>query len=239
MVNGVSASIHCFASPSAIYRYRPLATAKSLKLELEALREGYVYCSSYGDLNDPMEGRHRLSALFKQSPNKEEVLRLIGQYGVTAFSETHTSETMWAYYANQFKGICLKYSVRKLLAGLPSGAVLSKMNYNELPPMFLRNRQASSLKAKMALSYKTIRWAHEREWRLINDCVGKAHYEDTSAVSDIYFGARVNDAVRAAVLNAANDLNIKCYDMKVNSYSLDFIRTEAFRPKLKRIRLDK
>lgn len=221
------AEIACFASPGAIYRYRSLGSVEAIEQELSAIREAYIFCSSYKNLNDPMEGRYRMSALFAESSRKQEVLDFIDSHGVASFSETHENETMWAYYASRFQGICVKYSVKKLLAGLPSQSVLAKMNYNERPPMLLRDRENSSRKAKMALSYKTIRWAHEREWRLITENVGRAYYQDTGAVSAIYVGARISPAVRDMIISTAAVLNIKCCDMNVDSYSLDFEDAEA------------
>jgi hypothetical protein len=59
------ADIRIFAKPSSLYRYRPLG--EKAERELEALVEGYIYCPPYSKLNDPMEGKHRLSPTFQEA----------------------------------------------------------------------------------------------------------------------------------------------------------------------------
>jgi hypothetical protein len=56
---------------------------------------------------------------------------------------------MSEHYADQFGGICIAYSLERLLRNLPDNVSFVRMYADEL--------------AKMVLSYKNYRWFYERE----------------------------------------------------------------------------
>jgi hypothetical protein len=60
------ADIKIYAKPSYLYRYRPLGD--KTEREIKALIDGYIYCPAFSDMNDPMEGSHRISARFNDNP---------------------------------------------------------------------------------------------------------------------------------------------------------------------------
>jgi hypothetical protein len=60
--------------PQKLYRYRSL---KKFERELEALKEGYIFCAAYDTLNDPMEGVFRSSKVFRESDNYRDTRRAI------------------------------------------------------------------------------------------------------------------------------------------------------------------
>jgi len=109
------ANIQYYVQPQRLYRYRSL---EKFDREIEAIKERYLYCAPYLDLNDPMEGLFTSSQLLKKSERYREIRRAItdkkAQIGMCSFSEVYDHELMWAHYANQFKGICIAYP-----SGLP------------------------------------------------------------------------------------------------------------------------
>ena len=54
--------------------------------------------------------------------------------GVCSFSEVCDYEMMWAHYADKFAGICVAYSLSRLLRHLDSEAFLVRMFYDETVP---------------------------------------------------------------------------------------------------------
>jgi hypothetical protein len=130
---------------------------------------------------------------------KEKVEQVIGSMGIASFSEIKNHETMWAHYANNFKGICISYKTMSLISGLSSGIDIVKMNYSEDPPVLLRNSESPEERAKLSLSYKTLRWSQEREWRIFSMDQGKQRYGNISTVSGVYIGARVGDEERMRI----------------------------------------
>lgn len=229
MRGDILAEIVTYARPSRLYRYRELLPAK-LDRELRALEERYVYCASYSSMNDPMEGGHRLSSVFASSRTHKRhrlaVPQLIGRLGIASFSEIKNHETMWAHYAGSFSGLCISYSTRKLLSGLAKEFEFAKMNYSDEPPLMLKNSETASQRAKLALSYKTMRWSPEREWRLFSAQQGQAKYKDTSTVTAVYVGSRAEQRVMDEIVSRCRNLSIPVYGMEVEKYDIRFRRMD-------------
>src|ERR1700751_5625042 len=105
---------------------------------MEAIEEGHLFCSAYEKLNDPMEGRFSSSRLLRKSPDHQAIREAIignkARIGICSFSEVHDNELMWAHYADHFKGICIAYSMRLLLAGHGEDVKFVRMFYNEVAP---------------------------------------------------------------------------------------------------------
>ena len=94
------AEIAHYVEPRRLYRYRSL---EHIDRELLAIEEAYLFCSSYRELNDPMEGRYfstkRLKSSNKYSAIRSEILFNKRQIGICSFSEVYNNELMWAHYA--------------------------------------------------------------------------------------------------------------------------------------------
>lgn len=78
---------------------------------------------------------------------------------IASFSETDKSIPMWAYYANDYKGVCLEYDFTKVA------------NEEMLSNMFKVSYSSKMPKNKNGYYYsptiKSIEWSHEQEWRLV------------------------------------------------------------------------
>jgi hypothetical protein len=216
------ASIESYVQPRRLYRYRALS---NLDQELDAVTNGYLFCSPYLKLNDPMEGLFASSKLLKKSPNYRTVREAIKdnkqEIGICSFSETFDHELMWAHYADQFTGICVAYSLRRLLEHLPANVSFTRMYYDETVPTVHRTSREPSQLAKMILSYKNYRWAYEREWRMFG-FQGKVHYGEKGCVTRVYFGSRIHAKNRAKVISALAPFGIKTSKMTVGEYFIDF-----------------
>jgi len=110
--------------PPYLYRYRSLGKNGSfLSRELDALKQSYIYCSIFSDLNDPMEGFYSPSALLKAEKNYRGIAQAIHQskinFGIAALSDTHDNELMWTHYADQYRGICVQYYADRMFKQLP------------------------------------------------------------------------------------------------------------------------
>jgi len=186
--------------PQRLYRYRSLARFDQ---ELDAIKEGYLYCSPYKNLNDPMEGLFSSSQVLRKSEDYREIRSAIidnnSQIGMCSFSEVYDHELMWAHYADQFRGICVAYSLSRLLKNLAKEVNFVRMYYNEIVPMVRLNHQSPDHIAKMILSYKNYSWLYEREWRMFAP-IGKARYGKKSCVTSLYLGSRVAPENRKKIL---------------------------------------
>lgn len=218
------AELKIYAKPSSLYRYRGLG-AKAQQ-ELDALRQGYIYCPAYSMMNDPMEGTYRLSKRLssvaggEKSPAK--VQSALETMGIASMSEVFDHEPMWAHYADEFKGMCIQYSLNRLLKGLGPEIALTRMMYSEREPVLLDDRSNAVDRARLCLSSKTVRWASEREWRLFKVEQGAARYEDLNTATKIYLGSRVTADDEAAVCDVGRTLGVPVVKMAIEAYAITF-----------------
>lgn len=227
------ATIEAYSRPSLIYRFREI-TDYTLEREIEAIVDRYVFCPTYKEMNDPMEGNHRESALLKDSPSYGQSIKAVTDalagFGIASFSESKSHDPMWAHYAGDFKGICIAYSLKALLANLPKKCEFVKMTYNERAPILLKNYATAANRAKLILSCKSIKWAGEREWRLIRPDRGRAYYRKNECVTAVYLGSQIIAAHRKAVVDAMAKVDIKVYQMDISSYDIEFKQVPKARP---------
>lgn len=137
-------------------------------------------------------------------------------------SEVFDHEPMWAHYADEFRGMCVQYSLNRLLKGLGPEIALTRMMYSEREPVLLDDRSNAVDRARLCLSSKTVRWASEREWRLFKLDQGPAQYDDVRTVTKIYLGSRVSSSDEAAVRDIGRTLNVPVVKMAIEAYAITF-----------------
>ena len=216
------AEITSFIEPRKLYRYR---SVEELDREIEAIVQGYLYCSSYKNLNDPMEGLYTSSDVLRGSNNYQTVRKAIrddkANIGICSLSETHDHELMWAHYADQFSGICVEYNFSQLLSSLPDDVNFVRMFYDEHGPTVFRSKKPPTELAKMVLSYKNYRWLYEREWRMFAKR-GKISYGKRNCVTHVYLGYRMKSFERNKIQSALRKLKISTSLMTIQRYSIKF-----------------
>lgn len=216
--------IKAYATPWKLFRFRD-ASGEFFDREIAAIEQGYVFCPAFTELNDPMEGSLREGALLKASGDVATtgaVRDAVAALGIASFSEVRDPEPMWAHYASQFAGICVEYSVKRLLKSLPDGHEMIRMTYSEVPPTLLLSEEPVADRARLVLSTKSIRWAGEREWRLVAPARGAAEYGRIDTVTAVYFGSRITPSLRTDAIKRLHAIRIPLYDMVVEDYALSF-----------------
>lgn len=218
------AELKIYAKPSSLYRYRPLGL--KAKRELDALLKGYIYCPAYSDLNDPMEGLHRVSIRFFKNPksekNRVQIQNALQKMGIASMSEVYDHEPMWAHYAEQFTGMCVQYNLSRLIKGLDDDISITRMLYSESEPVLLNDKSNAIDRARLCLSSKTVRWASEREWRLFKVDQGQAPYKDPKTVTKIFLGSRTSDADEKMARQVGKTLDVPVVRMVIDAYSIRF-----------------
>lgn len=219
------ATIESYVEPLRLFRYRSLA---HIDCEMDAIEKGYLYCAPYLKLNDPMEGLFTSSHVLRGSKNHHEISAAIrdnkARLGMCSFSEVRDHELMWAHYADQFRGVCIAYSLSRLLASLADSVAFVRMFYHDKVPVVRHMSEEPSRLARMVLSYKNYRWLYEREWRMFAP-IGEAHYETVACVTHVYLGSRIERDKREQVMNTMKRLKIKTDEMTIsNAYSISFRR---------------
>lgn len=221
------ASIETYTQPISLYRYRSLNTSVQLKNEIDAILNNYVWCSAFDNLNDPMEGSYFPSSVLKKSARfidiKANLYDQKSAMGICSFSETHDNDLMWAHYADQFGGICIRYKVTSLLKFLPDKVDLVRLFYNEKVPTLRLQSKTNDQITKKVLSSKNYKWLHEREWRLLSSTKGKLLMEGTeNAIACVYLGKRIADKTKDLLLDTLKKTKIPYKTMSIDGYNIQF-----------------
>ncbi|WP_223999047.1 DUF2971 domain-containing protein [Aureimonas sp. SA4125] len=191
-------------------------------MEIRAIEEHYVFCPTYPEMNDAMEGlydaayggneRHQYRR-FVESVRHQKL-----SLGIAAFSESWDNELMWAHYADGFRGICIAYDVESLLDGLEDQtATLARMAYGEQPQTVEVSGRDEGEHARAILSTKSLKWVYEREWRLFVTSRGQAGYEP-GAVRHVWLGARMQPDIKNRVQSRVELMNIEVHETRVDGY---------------------
>jgi hypothetical protein len=209
--------------PSRLFRYRSLTREEdAVEQELDSILKKYLFCSAFTRMNDPMEGFYRPSRVLSGMPDYGDIVREIttgkSNVGIACFTETYEDVLMWTHYAGNYAGMCLSYSAKELLAGLPHHASLARVAYVDEPPLVFPSQVSNaSNAATYILSQKKLNWAYEREWRVLGP-VGPVKIGRVQAVKAIYFGSRVNLQHRRRILSRIQGTDIRAYMMEVDGY---------------------
>jgi hypothetical protein len=211
------------ALPSRLYRYRSITRSdKALKEELEAITEGYIYCSDFTRLNDPMEGSYDPSTRLSGSADYRRIVKAINDrqvdVGIASFSEVKHSELMWTHYTGNHTGICISYYAKGLFDTLPNGVHLVRVGYSDSPPL-ISAVEAKSLAAatRKIFSQKKVGWQYEREWRILAK-KGKVRLKENDSIRSVYLGTRIDPSHRFRIVRTLLPLNIPIYAMEVRQY---------------------
>lgn len=103
-------------------------------------------------------------------------------WSTCCFTTDPLNELMWAFYADNYKGVCLKFDFSK---SLELHEFLNPVVYNNRLPEI---NSVDDLK-KTILTKKKI-WRFEKEWRILSKVSGKISFNKESLTS-IYFGYKV------------------------------------------------
>jgi hypothetical protein len=190
--------------------------------EIASIQNDFFYCSSFTQMNDPMEGFFQASKILKGKSNYKDIVRKItnvkSKIGIACFSETYDNGLMWSHYAGNYSGICIAYSARDLLDGLPDETALVRLAYVDKPPVLFPSHAADKTNAVVrVLSHKQYIWTYEREWRVIGD-VGPITYDRPHAIRRIFFGSRIKADHKAQILSAIEGTKIEVYMMEIEGW---------------------
>ncbi len=165
--------------------------------------------------------------------------------------ELGKNTTMWSHYAKEHTGFCVKYSTNLeniiykdiiscgLFPVIYSSRVpkltisdFKKINHlgeSSIPPISTIKKINKSLITKSAI------WNYEKEWRLIISEENEMQLSDNTIpflnIEAIFLGCRIENTIKRAIVNFAENNNIKVFESKQNdiSYCLDFFETNSKR----------
>ena len=152
-----------------IYQY-----TRGDSLWFKTIRDKKIWMGNAARFNDPYDCAFLINKRTKEKYADDEIDLAMREYGcqkkqdeesfenqksvfVSCFSETYTSNPMWAYYGNNQRGICVGYDLRSLIEKYNCFPVI----YSEIMPEI----QSSDFSYESILTKSNI-WKHELEWRI-------------------------------------------------------------------------
>ena len=210
-----------------IYRFRKLTSEIDHCRLREILETGKFWCSSFWELNDPMEG------VFSYYGENDEIIKsgidaiysLKNKYKICSFSGVKGFENpiMWGYYAGGFKGVAVEVEVRE--------DEVKKVRYKKnIADIFSGDNYDTVSIVKEIFTRKLEMWEHENEYRFLEDSENN-NYHKIGEITAVYFGnqygnlsntvdiqknkklAEYNE-FKKRMANIARGKNIHCYNVR-------------------------
>jgi len=200
-----------------IYKFRPLANEHDFCRARQILETGYFWCTTFWELNDPMEG------VFYSKVNLiDEIYNEKKEYKICSFSGEKAFENpaLWGYYANGFRGIAIEIEIDR--------DKVEPIIYNDDIPSAESCDKEIILKI-LTSKFKT--WHHEYEYRfLTND---SDNFHKIGNITAVYFGNPYGDTAHSNVIQKNKNLNTYntlkkrlttiAEDMKINCKNISIV----------------
>lgn len=200
--------------PNRIYRY-----VSFQEHHIRSLICDNLYFSSPLKFNDPYES----SILLEGDERFREILKDdLRKSAMACFSRSRDNFTLWSYYANGLKGICIEYDTAKLISSLINNLdcppkwlysfyvdYLDKNSrgYGEIPVIDVNNLISGNLEKKgpeliKIFATKPSCFKSENEFRLVrrpsaqlpdNKCMSGQYKYDREAISCVIFGEKTSE----------------------------------------------
>ena len=132
---------------------------------------------------------------------------------VACLSERKDSLSMWAYYADNYKGVCLEYSLEN-----------DERLYQHCYKVQYTDKKFNFNRTDFGMYfYKSREWEHEQEWRIVVDIDEKSTIQ-TNCITAVYLGVNISDKNKEKIVEAAKNKGINVYQSIANDekYALDF-----------------
>ena len=225
-----------------MYKFRELN-----KTTYEMLINHELWCASPESLNDPFDAQfdyelygRRVSATCDEHAKQTayQASRFFKNVGICAFCKEKSNQVMWSHYADEHKGLCIEFDLRKILDQNPDLSVSNVTYQSELPEsklvktfpptdsaLYVSSVVDKSVFSKI-LTTKDVTWSYEQEIRIIKEKFGVAKFTPECIVS-ISFGLRTSERDINTVVRLLADkayAHIKWYKAKKSkiTYSLEF-----------------
>ena len=164
------------------------------------------------------EDQHRSMIIMSY---KKTMNNLYSKIGVSSFSENYDNNVMWHYYAKEHTRFVLEFDANSDFFKRKFA-----VNYTKDFPLIIGNElgmegESISLANKVFLN-KSPEWAHETEWRLLGDGVGKSISYIPNTLLGIYLGKDCSDQNELLIRSNLNNDSlsyVKLMKMKIKDFS--------------------
>ena len=145
--------------------------------------------------------------------------------GVTCFSESPLNTLLWSHYGGGHRGVCLEFDTTDLVFHR-----FLKVSYSDAAPTInlVDVLLGDSSQVFWGMLTKAACWSYEREWRAIHKQADTEYCYGTTALSGIYFGARLLPAEIDLIAHLLHGSPTKLYQVRRQEGSFNLEAAEAF-----------
>lgn len=224
--------------PKSFYRYRKF----SFYVDSE-IREGYTYLSRPTKFDDIFDSKYMMVS----KNEKDELYRFLfsakgididevtevlinkrntlydNRLRVGCFTQKNTNIPMWYYYADQHRGVCIKYDFSDLSLLDKEECIFLPVVYpkdEELDEYYLFTKEDCDACAIRNALIKNRDWSFEKEWRIIKLTNNEEGIKIPMAISEIYLGIDADVNTKNSVMAAASVKKIKVFQMTMTHKGL-------------------
>lgn len=209
--------LHRSDSPKVLYHY---TKAENL---ISILETNQFKISLFEKSNDFKESD---SILFKNSGRNVHDFRylsFVNDDGLYGFK----NETMWNFYADSSRGVCLEVN-RHLLKDLIGSSIIKEGNIEYDNSITKTDNLAhKSDGIEIFLMQKRTCWSYEKEYRFLLSSDIENVPTFAKCLSGIYFGPMIKDENKKKIINMISEKNnqTKLYNLSIDKYDGRLIRT--------------
>lgn len=193
--------------PKLIFKYRSLENSLSLDRFFDIIENNRVFFANPTRLNDPFEARlpqismgiAGCSYYTARDQLHPYIIDRINRTRVLALSESCFLPNMWAYYASEYKGVCLCFKTSNSFSNIQKVQYTDKKN-NET--IFSPTPEQIDSILDTALLKKGTDWAKEREWRMVEHCSNRDYVNfEPSELATIILGHNLREDLQALIVS--------------------------------------
>lgn len=196
------------SKPKLVFKYKSVSSDIDLDRLCDIIKNNRIYMPLLKDLNDPLESANS----YLDGISEEDREEYFKDYRVLALSADPFLPTLWAYYADNYKGVCLGFWSNH------NFSAIKEVVYHKSQERIVWEIDSSDLYKKGEA------WKHEAEYRIVrkdkDNTYLKFEQEDLACV---IFGCNIDSEVRGHIetLVPANIsiLSIKCDKSKFSLYA--------------------
>lgn len=206
-----------------LYKMRSLKN-EGLEFVLDIILNERLYCASFTDLNDPLEGVYLTASVpfflprFPKGNGTVRVSKVDASQSyehekfnkVCSLNKVFNDLRMWSHYGDGHRGVAIEIDFSDHEADVHPVRYLPELK------RYIDTVIGTPF-ADEVLSQKTMHWVYEEEFRILQP---DKYYDVKNRISAIYLGSRVSED-RKALLNKLVPHTIPIYFTKINESTLE------------------
>lgn len=161
------------AIPKLIFKFKPLSSREDVIRFFDTIKKQRLYYPNSYQLNDPFEGQipnyggvAGNSIMTAVDQNRDYIRKIKEQIHIMSLSEDCFSPQLWAYYCNNYNGVCLCFRTDSTFSSISRVSYVANVDdSSDDTPGTLEQIEQALMERVMQ---KTEGWKYEKEWRMIS-----------------------------------------------------------------------